>query len=114
MIRPGINYKSLQISFKTFIFPGTPWEKWFREKFKDFSWGSMPSRFKAGSFVDPLGNVTLPCYRWRGVQYLMLRALHKLMKYRFARKILSLHLIQNIIRKIAYMFPEQYPKSIYE
>ena len=114
MIRPRINYKSLQISFKTFIFPGTPWEKWFREKFKDFSWESIPSRFKAGSFVDPFGNVTLPCYRWRGVQYLMLRALHKLMKYRFARKILSLHLIQNIIRKIAYMFPEQYPKSIYE
>ena len=106
MIRPGIAYKNLQVSLKTFIFPGTVWEKWFKEKYKDFSWENIPPRFQRWSFTDPFGNVSLPCYRWDGIQYAALLSLRKLMKNRFFRKILSVRLVQATLKKVASLVPD--------
>ncbi len=106
-------YQELQISLQTFIFPGTWWERWFREKYNDFSWEKMPNRFRKGSFTDALGNVVLPCYRWKGIPFVLLYSLRKLIKYRFIRNILSYGFIRNLVRKIAYSFHD-FPKSVYD
>lgn len=105
-------YQELQISLQTFIFPGTWWERWFREKYTDFSWEKMPTRFRKGAFTDSFGNVVLPCYRWKGIHFMFLYSLRKLIKYRTVRNILSYGFIQNMVRKIAYRFPD--PKSVYD
>jgi len=105
----------IQISLKTFIFPGTHWEHWFRQKYKDFSWENIPSRFRKGSISDSFGNITLPCYRWGGVHYMILFILRKLIvKSRLARKLLSYPSVQNIIKKAAYSLFREYPMSIYD
>lgn len=114
MANPRIRYQDLQISLQTFIFPGTWWEKWFREKYNDFSWQKMPERFKKGSFTDSCGNVVLPCYRWKGIHFFMLYLLRKLIKYRTIRRIISYPIIQRGVRGIAYLVPNQYPKSLYD
>jgi radical SAM superfamily enzyme YgiQ (UPF0313 family) len=106
MVRPGIAYKNLQMSLKTFIFPGTAWEKWFKEKYQDFSWENIPARFQRWSFTDPFGNVSLPCYRWDGIQYAALFSLRKLMKNRLFRKILSFPWVQATVRKVASLVPD--------
>ncbi len=105
----------IQISLKTFIFPGTHWERWFRQKYKDFSWENIPSRFKKGSITDSFGNIILPCYRWGGVHYIVLSIMRKLIvKSRFARRLLSYSPVQNIIRRAAYSLFREYPASIYD
>lgn len=105
----------LQISLKTFIFPGTQWERWFREKYKDFLWSDIPERYRAGSITDSSGNVILPCYRWKGIHYAIIWSLKKIIaKSRVARKLLSMSFVQKFIRKAAYSLFSEYPKSIYD
>ena len=105
----------VQISLKTFIFPGTHWEKWFREKYQDFSWEDIPKRYRAGSITDSFGNIILPCYRWKGIHYAILWSMKKIItKSRIARKLLSVLSIQKLIRKAASSFFREYPKSIYD
>ncbi|MCX5914104.1 MAG: radical SAM protein [Deltaproteobacteria bacterium] len=114
MADPRFRYQDLQISLQTFIFPGTWWERWFREKYTDFSWENMPERFKKGSFTDSFGNIVLPCYRWKGIHFFLLYTLRKLIKFRIIRSIVSYPLIQNMVRYIAYLVPKHYPKSLYD
>jgi anaerobic magnesium-protoporphyrin IX monomethyl ester cyclase len=106
--------KGLQISFKTFIFPGTYWEQWFKDKYRDFSWQNIPERFKKGSLLDAQGNIVLPCYRWKGFPYLCLTLLHKMLNYRLLRTIIGIRFVSNSIRKIVRCYPWQHPKSIYD
>ena len=114
MADSGIDFSDLRISFKTFIFPGTSWEKWFRDKFQDFSWESMPAKYGSGSFCDRYGNIVLPCYQWSGLSFLLLLFLHKLLRYRHVVKLLSNSLVQALFRKALLLYPVRYPKSIYE
>ena len=114
MTRPELNYKNLQISLQTFLFPGTPWEQWFREKHPDFSWEAIPERFKAGSILDSHGNVTMPCFRWKGIPYALLYLFRKLIKYKFVRKMVASRHVTSLIRRLAYAIPVQNPSSIYD
>jgi len=113
MANSGTSPKDLFISLRTFIFPGTYWEKWFREKHPDFSWEKMPTRFKKGSYTDACGNITLPCYQWKGISFLVLWILTKMItKSQVTRKILANRAVQKIVKSsLCRLFPE-YPKSV--
>jgi len=110
----GIDPEDLRMSLRTFIFPGTYWEMWFREKYIDFSWKKMSTRFRAGSFTDKYGNVVLPCYRWRGIPYFIISSLIKLYINPKYRKLMRKKYFQIIVRAFARLYPFSYPKSLYD
>jgi len=115
MAYSGVSPKDLRMSLYTYIFPGTYWEEWFKNKYSDFSWEAIPPRFNEGSFVDSSGNIVLPCYRWKGLPYWTLVVLLKtVQRSKIFRKILSFKLIQNIIRFFIKLFLPEYPQSIYD
>lgn len=114
MVNSGVGPEDLQMSLQTFIFPGTYWEKWFCERYRDFSWSEVPSRFKKGSITDKNGNISLPCYRWGGISFFILWVLLRMItKGRVTRRILSNKSVQKTLKKICRIFPE-YPKSVYD
>jgi radical SAM superfamily enzyme YgiQ (UPF0313 family) len=110
-----IPLNDLRISFRTFIFPGTYWEKWFREKYPDFTWSNMPPRFREGAFVDNFGNVTLPCYQWKGFSYHLIRLLYSLMlRHKLFIRLLRLRIIQSFLRIVIRIAGITYPKSVFD
>ena len=112
-VNSGVGPQDLRISLKTFIFPGTFWEKWFREKHPDFSWGCIPDRFKNGSILDTQGNVALPCYRWRGLAFCAVFLLRTAICFRAGRWLLSSRLIQRVTRTLlCWVVGRGCPKSV--
>jgi len=110
----GIGPGDLRMSLMTFMYPGTYWEKWFREKYTDFSWKKIPKRFRAGSFNDEFGNVLLPCYKWRGIPFNIVKLLCALYSSPRFRKLLRFKYFQAIVRAIVRLYPLSYPKSLYD
>lgn len=110
-----IPLNDLRISFRTFIFPGTYWETWFSERYPDFTWSKMPSRFKKGAYLDDYGNIILPCYQWKGFPYFTIRLLYSLMfRYSLFRWLLRLSIVQSLLRIFVRFTGVTYPKSVFD
>lgn len=112
MAASGVPPSDLRMSLKTFIFPGTYWEKWFRERHPDFSWEAIPERFKRGSILDEYGNIVLPCYRWTGLPYYALLALTRMVLFPPAKSLLAVPWVQRTIKSILRLVVRsEYPRE---
>lgn len=114
-INSGVGPEDLRMTLKPFLFPGTHWERWFRDRHPDFSWEKMPERFKKGSMLDSHGNISLPCYRWKGLPYYVLLFLYALSRHRLPRACLRSRWVQRIIKALLVrVVSVEHPASVYD